>query len=61
MKRFNMGQDAIAELVPENGRCCGDTLNVGDFDFGTLYYMSPIGPRQVQLALKISFQGGARR
>jgi len=32
-----------------------DTLNVGDSDFGTLYYMSPIGPRQVQLALKISF------
>ena len=32
-----------------------DTLNVGYNDFGQLFYMSPIGARQVQLALKISF------
>ncbi len=32
-----------------------DTLNVGYGDFGQLFYMSPIGARQVQLALKINF------
>jgi len=32
-----------------------DTLNVGYDDFGQLFYMSPIGARQVQLALKINF------
>lgn len=32
-----------------------DTLNVGYGDFGQLFYMTAIGPRQVQLALKISF------
>ncbi len=31
------------------------TLNVGDPNFGKLFYMSPIGPRQVQLAAKINF------
>lgn len=31
------------------------TLNVGDPSFGIVPYMSPIGPRQVQLAAKISF------
>jgi outer membrane receptor protein involved in Fe transport len=31
------------------------TLNVGDPSFGVLSSMSPIGPRQVQLALKVSF------
>ncbi len=31
------------------------TLNVGDEGFGVLTGMSPIGPRQVQLAAKISF------
>jgi len=31
------------------------TLNVGDQGFGVLTSMSPIGPRQVQLAVKISF------
>ncbi len=32
-----------------------DTLNVGYGDFGQLFYMTAIGPRQVQLALKINF------
>ncbi|MGA9527350.1 MAG: carboxypeptidase regulatory-like domain-containing protein [Terriglobales bacterium] len=32
-----------------------DTLNVGYSDFGQITSMGPIGPRQVQLALKISF------
>jgi hypothetical protein len=31
------------------------TLNVGDPSFGVLSSMAPIGPRQVQLALKVSF------
>jgi hypothetical protein len=31
------------------------TLNVGDPSFGVLSSMAPIGPRQVQLAVKISF------
>jgi hypothetical protein len=31
------------------------TLNVGDQGFGILTSMSPVGPRQVQLALKINF------
>jgi hypothetical protein len=32
-----------------------DTLNVGYSDFGQITGMSPIGPRQVQLALKVTF------
>jgi hypothetical protein len=32
-----------------------DTLNVGYSDFGAITSMSSIGPRQVQLALKLSF------
>jgi hypothetical protein len=31
------------------------TLNVGDPSFGVISSMSPIGPRQVQLALKVNF------
>jgi len=31
------------------------TLNVGDPSFGVLSSMAPIGPRQVQLAVKFSF------
>jgi len=31
------------------------TLNVGDPSFGIVPYMSPIGPRQMQLAAKITF------
>jgi Carboxypeptidase regulatory-like domain len=31
------------------------TLNVGDPSFGVLTSMTPVGPRQVQLALKVSF------
>ena len=31
------------------------TLNVGDPSFGVIPRMAPIGPRQVQLALKVSF------
>jgi len=31
------------------------TLNVGDPNFGKLFYMAPSGPRQVQLAAKINF------
>jgi hypothetical protein len=31
------------------------TLNVGDPSFGVISSMSPIGPRQVQLAVKINF------
>ena len=31
------------------------TLNVGDPNFGVITSMSPVGPRQVQLALKINF------
>lgn len=31
------------------------TLNVGDPSFGVLSSMAPIGPRQVQLAVKINF------
>jgi len=31
------------------------TLNVGDPSFGIVPYMSPIGPRQVQLAAKVTF------
>ena len=31
------------------------TLNVGDPNFGVIQRMSPVGPRQCQLALKISF------
>jgi len=33
----------------------GSTLLVGDPNFGVIQSMSPVGPRQVQLALKISF------
>jgi hypothetical protein len=31
------------------------TLNVGDPEFGRIFSMAPIGPRQMQLAVKISF------
>jgi hypothetical protein len=31
------------------------TLNVGDPSFGVISSMAPIGPRQVQLAVKINF------
>jgi len=31
------------------------TLNVGDPSFGVIPYMSPVGPRQVQLAAKVTF------
>jgi hypothetical protein len=31
------------------------TLNVGDPSFGVISSMSPVGPRQVQLALKVNF------
>ena len=31
------------------------TLNVGDPSFGIIPRMSPVGPRQVQLAAKINF------
>ena len=37
------------------------TQGVGDPTFGTLTSMSPIGPRQAQLAVKLSLEGSSGR
>jgi len=67
MEKFHHGLNAEVRLEAQNafnhptfsmgtpGPWGDDTLNVGYDDFGQLFYMSPIGPRQVQLALKITF------
>ena len=67
MARVREGMNAEVRLEAKNafnhptfsmgtpGPYGDDTLNVGYGDFGQLFYMTAIGPRQVQLALKISF------